>query len=202
MNFDDLKNEWKADGLEETNISEEMLKIKQAHTPIDIIRKKMKREFYYQLLALLFMTGLPYLLKLSADMTMLYFVFFFITCGFTGYYFVKFYRFYKNSYDMSVDSRKNILWFYYEMKLNVELYKALTYIIVFIWVAFLSVFTLIEKAWVVDKFFNKLPPFYLLINCFVTVFVIGVITELWAWHYYGKYLKRIKKIVDELNYEH
>ncbi|KQR70329.1 hypothetical protein [Pedobacter sp. Leaf176] len=202
MNFDDLKNEWKADGLEETNISEEMLKIKQAHTPIDIIRKKMKREFYYQLLALLFMTGLPYLLKLSADMTMLYFVFFFITCGFTGYYFVKFYRFYKNSYDMSVDSRKNILWFYYEMKLNVELYKALTYIIVFIWVAFLSVFTLIEKAWVVDKFFNKLPPFYLLINCFVTVLVIGVITELWAWHYYGKYLKRIKKIVDELNYEH
>jgi len=161
----------------------------------------MKREFFYQLLALLFMTFLPYLLKLSADMTMLYFVFFFITCGFTGHYFVKFYRFYKNAYDMSVDSRKNILWFYYEMKLNVELYKALTYIIVFIWVAFLSVFTLIEKAWIIDKFFNKLSSVYLLANCFITVLIIGVITELWAWHYYGKYLKRIKKIVDELDFE-
>ena len=201
MNFDDLKNEWHADGVEETNISEDMLKIRQAHTPIDIIRKKMKHEFFYQLLALLFMTFLPYLLKLSADMTMLYFVFFFITCGFTGHYFVKFYRFYKNAYDMSVDSRKNILWFYYEMKLNVELYKALTYIIVFIWVAFLSVFTLIEKAWIVDKFFNKLSSVYLLLNCFITVLIIGVITELWAWHYYGKYLKRIKKIVDELDFE-
>jgi len=201
MNFDDLKNEWHADSLEETNISEDMLKIRQAHTPIDIIRKKMKHEFFYQLLALLFMTFLPYLLKLSADMTMLYFVFFFITCGFTGHYFVKFYRFYKNAYDMSVDSRKNILWFYYEMKLNVELYKALTYIIVFIWVAFLSVFTLIEKAWIVDKFFNKLSSVYLLLNCFITVLIIGVITELWAWHYYGKYLKRIKKIVDELDFE-
>ena len=201
MNFDDLKNEWHADDVEETNISEDMLKIRQAHTPIDIIRKKMKHEFFYQLLALLFMTFLPYLLKLSADMTMLYFVFFFITCGFTGHYFVKFYRFYKNAYDMSVDSRKNILWFYYEMKLNVELYKALTYIIVFIWVAFLSVFTLIEKAWIVDKFFNKLSSVYLLLNCFITVLIIGVITELWAWHYYGKYLKRIKKIVDELDFE-
>ena len=126
MNFDDLKNEWQTENAEEIRISEDALKIKQAQTPIDTIRKKMKHEFFCQLLVLLFMAFLPYLLKLSADMTMLYFVFYFITCGFTGHYFVKFYRFYKNVYDMSVDSRKSILWFYYEMKLNVELYKALT----------------------------------------------------------------------------
>jgi len=201
MNFDDLKNEWQTENAEEIRISEDALKIKQAQTPIDTIRKKMKHEFFCQLLVLLFMAFLPYLLKLSADMTMLYFVFYFITCGFTGHYFVKFYRFYKNAYDMSVDSRKSILWFYYEMKLNVELYKALTYIIVFIWVAFLSVFTLIEKAWIVEKFSHKLSSVYLLANCFITVLIIGAITEFWAWHYYGKYLKRIKKVVDELDYE-
>ncbi|MFC3562760.1 hypothetical protein [Pedobacter jamesrossensis] len=201
MNFDEIKNEWNAKNEQEDNISENMLQIKQARTPIDIIRKKMKHEFIYQLLALIIIALLPYLLNFSAEMKLAYLAFYAITCGFTAYYFFKFYRFYKNSYDMSLDSRKNILWFYYEMKLNIELYKALTYIIAFIGLAFFALYLFLEKATTFSKIMSKLSPTYLILNCFISILIIGVITELWAWHYYGKYLKRVKTVIDELDFE-
>ncbi|WP_316829991.1 hypothetical protein [Pedobacter aquatilis] len=201
MNFDDLKNEWNAENLQESQVSENMLSIKAAQTPIDIIRKKMKHEFTYQLVALALMGLFPYLFGFSADMKLVFFVFYAITCGFIVHYFFKFYKFYKNSYDMSLDSRKNILWFFYEMKLNIELYKALTYIIAFIWVGFIAVYLLIEKTSLTNKILAKLSPVYILLNCFITIVIIGIITELWAWHYYGKHLKRVGNVVDQLDFE-
>ncbi len=201
MNFDDLKNEWNAESSEGNSISTDMLKIKQAHTPIDKIRAKMKHEFFYQLFFLVFMAFIPYLAGFSTAINQVYLMTYSITCGFTAYYFFKFYIFYKNSYDLSMDTRKNILWFYYEMKLNVELYKALTYIVAFIAVGFLFAYLFIEQASVFARLLKKLSTVYILINCFVTILVIGAITELWAWFYYGKYLKQVKKIVDELDYE-
>jgi hypothetical protein len=200
MNFDDLKNEWNAEEAE-TNISADMLKIKQAHTPIDIIRKKMKHEFFYQVFFLAIMAFLPTVTAFSATTKMAYLACFAITCGFTAYYFFKFYKFYKNSYDMSMDSRKSILWFYYEMKLNIELYKALTYIVAFISVTFGAIYILVEQTSYIPKILANLSPVYILLNCFISILIIGAITELWAWYYYGKYLKRVKKVVDELDYE-
>jgi len=201
MNFDNLKNEWQANDAEELNISADMLKIKEARTPIDIIRRKMKLEFNYQLVTLIILALLPYILGFSPNMKLMYLAFYAVTCGFTAYYFFKFYQFYKHSYDMSMDTRKSILWFYYEMKLNVELYKALTYIITFIGLAFISVYLFIEKASIFARLVSKLSPVYILLNCFITILIIGAITELWAWYYYGKYLKRVKKVVDELDFE-
>lgn len=201
MNFDELKNEWNTENEQESSISEDILHIKQARTPIDIIRKKMKHEFFYQLVALISIAVAPYLIGFSAEMKSAYFVFYAITCGFTAYYFFKFYRFYKNSYDMSLDSRKSILWFYYEMKLNIELYKALTYIIAFIGLAYISVYLFIEKATIFSRIISSLSPIYLILNCFISVLIIGAITELWAWYYYGKYLKRVKIVIDEMDYE-
>lgn len=201
MDFDDIKNDWSAESAEEASISGDMFKIKQAHTPIDIIRRKMKHEFFCQIVVLIFMAIIPYLFGFSDKMKLVYIIFYAITCGFTAYYFFKFYMFYKNSYDMSMDTRKSILWFYYEMKLNVELYKALTYIVAFIGVAYISVYLFIEKASVFGKILDKLSTTYILLNCFISILIIGFITELWAWYYYGKYLKRIKKVIDELDYE-
>jgi hypothetical protein len=201
MNFDDIKNEWNAENPEGSSISTDMLKIKQAHTPIDRIRGKMKHEFFYQIFFLVIMAFVPYFFGFSSAMGQVFLMFYAITCGFTAYYFFKFYLFYKNSYDMSLDTRKNILWFYYEMKLNIELYKALTYIVAFIGVAFLAVYLFIERASVFTKILGKLSSTYILLNCFITILIIGAITELWAWYYYGKHLKQVKKVVDELDYE-
>jgi hypothetical protein len=201
MNFDQLKDQWDKNDTTSTEVSENMLKMKEAHTPIDQIRKKMKHEFFTQLIALLIMAFAPKIFGFSQDLKVTFVLFYSILCGFTAYYFFKFYRFYKHSYDLSLDSRKNLLWFYYEMKLNLELYKALTYISGFISLSFCVTALFIIKNVALLKLLEKLSVTYVVLNAFVTILIVGIITELWAKFYYGKYLKRIKVIVDSIDEE-
>lgn len=201
MNFDQLKNQWNESEASSNEISENMLKVTEARTPIDNIRKKMKNEFIVQLISLLVMLFAPKVFHFTTELTTIYILFYGIICGFMAYYFFKFYIFYKHSYDLSLDSRKNLLWFYYEMKLNLELYKALTYIVGFILLAFCAIALFTIKAELLAKIFAKVSMTYIAINIIVTILLVGVITELWARFYYGKYLKQIKKIVDSMDEE-
>lgn len=202
MNFDELKKQWNNEDNESSvQISESMLRIKEAHTPVDQIRKKMKHEFYVQILSLVAMTFTPKLFNFSPDLKLIFFIFYAIACGFTAYYFFKFYTSYKHSYDLSLDSRKNLLWFYYEMKMNLELYKALTYIIGFIALAFGCIYLLVIKNMALTKLISEFPVFYMVLNCFASILLLGFITELWSKYYYGKYLDQIKKILDSLDME-
>lgn len=201
MNFDELKDQWNQNDVSSTEISEGMLKIKEARTPVDSIRKKMKHEFFIQLISLLVMAFVPKIFGFSSELKAIYILFYAITCGFTTYYFFKFYTFYKHSYDLSLDSRKNLLWFYYEMKLNVELYKALTYIIGFITLSFCATALFMIKGDALTQLLEKISMTYVVLNAFIAILIIGVITELWAKFYYGKYLKQIKLIVDSIDEE-
>lgn len=201
MNFEQLKDQWNENGTSSKEISEKMLKVREAHTPIDNIRKKMKNEFFVQLLSLIIMIFAPKVFGFSQQLSAIYFLFYAIACGFTAYYFFKFYTFYTHSYDLSLDSRKNLLWFYYEMKLNVELYKALTYIIGFIALAFSTTALVLLRGDILTKLLTKISMTYVVLNAFVAILIIGIITELWARFYYGKYLKQIKTIVDGMDEE-
>ncbi|MFN0253991.1 hypothetical protein [Pedobacter ureilyticus] len=201
MNFEQLKDQWNENGTSSNEISEKMLKVREAHTPIDNIRKKMKNEFFVQLLSLIIMIFAPKVFGFSQQLSAIYFLFYAIACGFTAYYFFKFYTFYTHSYDLSLDSRKNLLWFYYEMKLNVELYKALTYIIGFIALAFSTTALVLLRGDILTKLLTKISMTYVVLNAFVAILIIGIITELWARFYYGKYLKQIKTIVDGMDEE-
>lgn len=200
MNFDQLKDDWNSAQAPSSNILPELLKIKEAHTPIETIRKKMKGEFNYQLVGMFIIALCPFTFNFPPKIIPVFVAFYSIMCGFTAYYFYKFYTFYKNGYDLSLDSRKNLLWFYYEMKMNVELYKALSYIIVFIAIAFISIaFLLVSKDNLPGARPYSIPV--IMVVCFSTILVMGLATELWAKYYYGKYLARLKSIIDSLDNE-
>jgi hypothetical protein len=200
MNLDQLKDDWNSAKAPSSNISPAQLKIKEAHTPIETIRKKMKGEFNYQLIGM-FIIGLsPFTFDFPAKIIPVFVAFYSIMCGFTAYYFYKFYTFYKNGYDLSLDSRKNLLWFYYEMKMNVELYKALSYNLAFIGIAFVGIALLMVSG-------DKTPDSrqfsipLIVVACFSSVLLMGLATELWAKYYYGKYLAQLKAIIDALDDE-
>ncbi|MCZ4245054.1 hypothetical protein [Pedobacter punctiformis] len=201
MNFDQLKNDWNKPETEETEILQSMLHIKEAHTPIDKIRKQMKCEFFVQLASLLFIALTPRIFGFPPEIKPVFMAFYAVTCGFCAYYFFKFYVFYKHSYDLSLDTRKNLLWFYYEMKLNIELYKALTYILAFIVLSFAAVYLLMVRGTIFQHILDKVSMIYIILNCFITILIVGLITELWAKFYYGKYVKELKKIIDKLDDE-
>jgi len=201
MNFDQLKDEWNNNDTQHQEISEDMLKLKEARTPIDKIRKQMKQEFILQVLSLAVGVFVPTIFGFSTSLKSTYFVFYGIVVAFCTYYFYKFYRFYKHSYDLSIDSRKNLLWFYYEMKLNVELYKALTYIIGFIMISFCATALFLTKNDLLARILEKLSLTYIVLNAFITILIIGVLTEVWARFYYGKHIKQIEVIIDSLDEE-
>lgn len=201
MNFDKMKDEWNNNEALSSEITAEVLKVKEAQTPIDKIRRQMKHEFKYQILSLIIMAFVPKLFNFSSDVNITYLVYYGIIVAFCTHYFYKFYNFYKHSYDLSLDSRKNLLWFYYEMKLNIELYKALNYIIIFIILSFCATALFITKDNLLQKLLIKMPMIYLAINAFITILIIGIITEFWARFYYGKHIKNLKVIIDSLDEE-
>ncbi|KQC01842.1 hypothetical protein [Pedobacter sp. Hv1] len=200
MNFDQLKNEWNKEEANGLIVSENILKIKEAHTPIDNIRKKMKSEFFTQILSLIVLAFIPRIFNFSPEMKPIFIAFYAMASGFTAYYFFKFYLIYKNSYNMTIDTRKNLLWFYYEMKLNIELYKALTYMLGLIALAGFIAYIFINKGAPINVDAKKLT-FVIVLVCFSSIFLIGLATELWTRYYYGKDLKKVKDIIDQLDDE-
>ena len=200
MNFNQIKDDWNSAKAPLANISPELLKIKEAHTPIDTIRKKMKEEFNYQLVGMFIIALCPFMFHFPPKIIPVFVAFYSIMCGFTAYYFYKFYTFYKNGYDLSLDSRKNLLWFYYEMKMNIELYKALSYILVFIAIAFIGIaFLMVSKDNLPGIRQFSIPM--IIVVCFSVIFIMGLATELFAKYYYGKHLAQIKTIIDALDDE-
>ncbi len=200
MNFDQLKNEWNNEEAKGPVVLEKALQIKEAHMPIDQIRKKMKSEFFVQLLALLLIAFTPKIFNFSPEMRPIFIAFYALAFGFTAYYFFKFYVFYKNTYHMAIDTRKTLLWFYYEMKLNIELYKALTYMLGLIGLAGFIAYIFINKGGAINSDTKNLT-LMIIVVCFSSIFLLGLVTEFWARSYYGKDLNRIKLVIDQLDDE-
>lgn len=206
MNFDELKAQWDNESDNDIKIPENIEQLKAAQTPIDAVRKKMKNEFFVQMAFLIIGIFIPALLGLSSILTIVFFFCYGLMVTFTLYYFYKFFVFYKKSYDLNYDTRKNLLWFYYELKLNIELYKALNYILFFIGFIMGVLLVIALKASgnelempIIDKIVEKFRVLY-----FVGMFLISLLfsfgmAELIPRLYYGKYLKQIKTILDDLD---
>lgn len=206
MNFDELKAQWDNESDNDIKIPENIEQLKAAQTPIDAVRKKMKNEFFVQMAFLIIGIFIPALLGLSSVLTIVFFFCYGLMVTFTLYYFYKFFVFYKKSYDLNYDTRKNLLWFYYELKLNIELYKALNYILFFIGFIMGVLLVIALKASgnelempIIDKIVEKFRVLY-----FVGMFLISLLfsfgmAELIPRLYYGKYLKQIKTILDDLD---
>jgi len=204
MNFNELQKQWNSEPTDKIRIPENIDTLRQAQTPIDQVRKKMKKDFYMQALLLVILGFSPMIFNFSDKVTGLFLPFYGVAIGFMAYYFYKFFVFYKKSYDMTFDSRKNLLWFFYELKLNIELYKALTYIMFFLGFSF----GVLQGT--VAKDGNALTNFLENKNSGITtaVALIAVLivfsffmAEFIPRWYYGKHLKQVKAILDQLDEE-
>ncbi len=206
MNFDKLQEQWNNSNDGNIQLPTKLDKIKEAHTPIDEVRKNMRKEFFTQAICLIILGFSPVIFNFPPQLTTAFIFTYGLAVAFTAYYFYKFFKFYKHSYDLSFDSRKNLLWFYYELKLNIELYKALTYILFFIGFGFGAIaYTILKStgasindASFLQLFDNKIVLVATIIIIMALSFVGG---EYWPEYYYGKNLKKVKTILDQLDEE-
>lgn len=205
MNFDELKQQWADEPVQDIHLPLRLDTMQKAQSPIDKVRKNMRNEFFMQILSIAIVGTVPFLGLLSPQVTMLFLVFYTLMLAFTGFYFTKFFMFYRRSYHMEYNSRDNLLWFYYELKLNLELYKALTYILVVLGLSFGFLIGYLAgnssnfAIPALDAIAQKTGSVWLILNAVVTIFLAFALAEFASSYMYGKHLKHIKKILDELD---
>lgn len=208
MNFDKLQEQWNQEN-NEVSLPQNLDKIKEAHNPIDKVRRNMKFDLISQAVLTVFIGFVPYIKRNEWDFQSIsiFALFYVLMVGFMLYYTLKFYRFYKQSYNLSYDSRKNLMWFAYELRLFIELYRALTFIMMFLGMALGLYFGMhFNTTTGQDIFHLKDADFLKLFGVlfFMVAFLLGLVVlfmEFVINHYYGKYYKKIKNILNQLDEE-
>jgi hypothetical protein len=204
MSFDELQQQWKDEPSGNVQIPTEMDVLKKAQTPIDAVRKKMKTDFQSQIFGL-FIYGLyPLIFEFSSPIKFFYYIVYIIAAFLSVYFYYIFWGFYKQAYDLTYESRKNLYWFYYELRLNLILYKTLSYVgflllfafllLVFSWGSYSKDFTNYFKE--INNFKNQIIAIGVLV---VAIPFSIIVTELWTKNLYGKHLEKIKSVLDELD---
>ena len=207
MNFDKLQEQWNQEN-NEVSLPQNLDKIKEAHNPIDKVRRDMKFDLISQAVLTVLIGFVPYAKRNEWDFQSIsiFALFYVVMVGFMLYYTLKFYRFYKQSYNLSYDSRKNLMWFAYELRLFIELYRALTFIMMFLGMALGLYFGMHFNTTGQDIFHLKDADFLKLFGVlfFMVAFLLGLVVlfmEFVINHYYGKYYKKIKNILNQLDEE-
>jgi len=207
MNFDKLQEQWNQEN-NEVSLPQNLDKIKEAHNPIDKVRRNMKFDLISQAVLTVLIGFVPYAKRNEWDFQSIsiFALFYVLMVGFMLYYTLKFYRFYKQSYNLSYDSRKNLMWFAYELRLFIELYRALTFIMMFLGMALGLYFGMHFNTTGQDIFHLKDADFLKLFGVlfFMVAFLLALVVlfmEFVINYYYGKYYKKIKNILNQLDEE-
>lgn len=200
MNLDDLQNAWKAEGGDGDALPSLHAELKKARQPIDRIRKNMKGEMFYQLAAILILGGLPFYFRFTTQLSMVYYSAYVLLLLISVYYFNRFYRFFKEIDSYTGNSKDNLYELYYSIRLNMEAYKSFSFLLLpfAILAALLTSLNVPEPGnYAVPKVDNQhwvtLPIVIAVVS--ITVFLA---TNWWVEHFYGKYARQIRHLLDEL----
>jgi hypothetical protein len=208
MNIDELKDAWNKDDSQGMNLSINPGALGKTNSAVSRLRKNMKAEFiativsYPIIILVLFFFGKarsPYILDLAK---ILLFSVLLLNC----FYFFKFYVFYKSigRYDLNV--KNSIRKIVYELELNAEIYKTYNF-------SAMSLSILTAAAMVGSRInlarFNTIVVSgsgiatnvmlmvcaIILISYIITYFFISLHVRLT----YGKYLRDLKQVMDDLD---
>jgi len=192
---------WQGGQNEGTEISSQSLHFRTSHTYIDKIRRNMRNEFYF---ALVFLpAALLYASVQSSNYEMSLIV---RSCiVFMGiiatFYVFRFFTFYRSTSLLSFNTRESLLWFVSEMRLQLEVYRSFTYIMVLCGLFFGMLYGIFEPS--DDESSAALTNrqlIWLLLSLFagMLIFTLSML-EVWIYVVYGKYVRKLRALITELN---
>lgn len=201
MDFNDIQSAWDNDNNENIVLPNNLEKIQTANTPLDKIKKNLKNELIGQTLAVIFIGLAPLLHGFPAKwITPFYFVYSMFTAV-CVYYLVRLFLFYKRLNRISLSTKDSLYETYFDVRLNMELYKTFTFALTPFMVLFLVGFILNLKPDLEIRNISNavLIPNLVAIAC--AILFVGIMLEWWVHQFYGKYAEEIKKVIDELKEE-
>ena len=191
MDLENLKQVWdeeKIDSVPEISLEKQ----KEIHTPLEMIRMNMRTEFWMNIIFFPLWAVLFPLMGKDTKQAYLLDILIFIAFIITGYYYLKFYTFYKKLNTKSLNTYHNILDLRYELVLNSELYKSFYTAFIPIMLGLFSILFLDSK--------NFDLTFFTILSL---SFCVGIYStgKYWLYENYGKYIQKISKIVAEITGE-
>ncbi|GAA0534991.1 hypothetical protein [Chitinophaga japonensis] len=202
MNFDDLQAAWDSDKGDDIPVPGNLERLKTVKTPVERIRRNMRNEFVAQVVLIVIMGFFPSLIKFHSVFVAPYYIMYTMMVALSIFYFSKFYFFYKRLNTNTLNSKDNLYEVYYDIKLNIEIYKAFSFSLIPIMIVIVTMILANKRMHDgnMDMLSNRI------ISAFITVFCLAIaltiaLTELWVKQLYGKYLKQIKRVLQELKEE-
>ena len=205
MDFNDIQNAWNNEKTENVVLPDNLEKIQSANTPLDKIKKNLKKEFFHQSISIVLVGFIPLIYDFPQKGIMLFYLLFSFFVAVCVYYLAKLYFFYKRLGAITLKTKDSLYETYFDIRLNMELYKT--------WGFALTPFMIMGTIGLLyNDLSKKIPGFlttgvtnYQLVVLFgIVVFsmlFMGIALEWWVHRFYGKYAKEIKKVIDELKDE-
>ena len=204
MDFNEIQNAWNNEKTENVIVPANLEKIQSANTPLDAIKKNLKKEFIYQIISIVFMGFIPLIHDFSPQIIIIYYLLFSFFTAVCAYYFTKFYFFYKRLNAVTLKTKDSLFEIYFDIRLNMELYKTFGFALAPFMILFLIIFMFVKfykgPEFIITEFSNtQIVSFFSIV--FFNMLFTGIALEKWVNSFYGKYAKEIRAVLDELKEE-
>ncbi|QIY83151.1 hypothetical protein HER18_06175 [Chryseobacterium sp. NEB161] len=195
MDLDNLKTLWNKEDVSETpEISTE--RQKEIHLPLEKIRKNMRHEFWSTLILLplvlifIWFFEIPFRFKLYievlvASMTLI-----------TVFFFSKFFKLYKEIGNPTLGTYDSLKDLFHQFELNKQYY--LSFYLSFVPFLVCEMIIVIESIPHTHQYTNGYLTLLFLGSVLFGLFFLYFIGNWWFQYFYGKYIKRIRKLVEEM----
>ena len=201
MDFNDIQSAWNSENTKNVVVPTQLEKVQKANTPLDKIKKNLKNELIYQIVAIVVIGLAPFLYGFPEQAITPFYLLFSLFVAVCAYYLTKLFVFYKRLNKTALNTKDNLYETYFDIRLNMELYKtftfALTPFVILFLVGVLS-FTLPNGATFFTDSTNSITLF---LSVLFSMLFMGIASEWWVHFFYGKYAKEIRTVLDELKEE-
>ena len=201
MDFNDIQSAWNSENTKNVVVPTQLEKVQKANTPLDKIKKNLKNELIYQIVAIVVIGLAPFLYGFPEQAITPFYLLFSLFVAVCAYYLTKLFVFYKRLNKTALNTKDNLYETYFDIRLNMELYKTFTFALtpfVILFLVGVLYFTLPNGATFFTDSTNSITLF---LSVLFSMLFMGVALEWWVHYYYGKYAKEIRNVLDELKEE-
>ena len=205
MDFNDIQNAWNSEKTDNVVLPDNLEKINSANTPLDKIKRNLRNDLIAQTVAVVLIGASPYMHGFPEKWIVPFYLLFSIFFAVSIYYLIKLYLFYRRLNNITLKTRDSLYETYFDIRLNMELYKtigfALTpFLVLFLIGVLYHKYSMKPGGFQLTDFSNGQLTSVFVIVVFCILFM-GLSVDWTVKRFYGKYAKEIKKLIDELREE-
>lgn len=200
MNLDELKSAWNKENTSDVSVPECVQQLKKARHPLDKLKRNMKNEWFMQLAAIIALAFIPQIQHIHASLYPFYYATYSVLVIVSAYYLSRFRNFYTHITHYSGDTKDSLTEIYYEFRLNIERYHSFGFLLLpfcLVWLAIYIHSDLLKQGKSLASLSGDTRMQLLGLVIFIILLLVSAILG-WTKYYYGKYLKQLKAVIDEL----